>query len=332
MISNRLLKNWKKLEPWAKRQNIEAYRLYDRDIPEFPFIVDLYADYAVVYDKTDPVKDKNKNHLPLLIEALEAGLKIESAKIIVKKRQRQEGVTQYEKLEDRRQFMVVREHEAKLEVNLHDYLDTGLFLDHRPIRQRIFKEVRQWIQSHPVHQPAPSQSNYQVPPPHQERPNVLNLFCYTGSVSVFAALAGAQVTNVDMSATYLEWAKRNFHLNGLDPSEHFFIQEDALAYLGGAAKPIYDIIFLDPPTFSNSKRMQENFEVERDQEFIVTQSMARLKPDGVLYFSNNKRDFRLSEKLLQDYQIKNITEASIPMDCHDKKIHHCFALKWPATQ
>jgi 23S rRNA (cytosine1962-C5)-methyltransferase len=309
MILNRLQKNWKKLAPWAKRQNIEAFRLYDKDIPEFPFLVDIYKNFAVVYDKTDPIKDKDKNHLPLLLEALEKGLFFASEKIILKKRQRQEGKSQYEKLEQKNEFLVIREAEAHLEVNLYDYLDTGLFLDHRPMRQKLFKEVRQQLKD----SGAP--------------PKMLNLFCYTGSVSVFAALGGGNVTSVDMSATYIDWAKRNFELNKISTHEHTFVQEDALAYLERNTPERFDFIFLDPPTFSNSKRMEESFEVERDQEFIVNHSMKRLAPKGVLYFSNNKRDFRLSEALKTKYEVRNITEFSIPQDIHDKKIHHCFEIR-----
>ncbi|MEY4615784.1 MAG: hypothetical protein RJB66_744 [Pseudomonadota bacterium] len=310
MILNRLQKNWKKLAPWAQRQKIEAFRLYDKDIPEFPFLVDVYRDYVVVYDKTDPIKDKDKNHLPLVIEALEKGLQFAREKIVIKKRQRQEGVAQYERLESRQEVLVIQEHEARLLVNLHDYLDTGLFLDHRPMRQKIFKEVKAQV----------SQAG--------NTPSLLNLFCYTGSVSVFAALAGAHVTSVDMSATYIEWAKKNFDLNKMDWKKHRFIQEDALAYLEAPASEKFDFIFLDPPTFSNSKRMESSFEVERDQEFIVKQSMKRLNPKGVLYFSNNKRDFRLSDQLKTSYNIKDITDFSIPQDCHDKKIHRCYEIRF----
>ncbi len=309
MILNRLQKNWNKLAPWAKRQNIEAFRLYDKDIPEFPFLVDVYANFVVVYDKTDPIKDKDKNQLPQVIQALGKGLKFASDKIVIKRRQRQGGKAQYEKLEERNQFLVVQEHEAKLEVNLFDYLDTGLFLDHRPMRQRLFKEVKQL------------KADSGVPP------KVLNLFCYTGSISVLSAMGGAHVTSVDMSATYLDWAKRNFRLNNICLRDQVFIQEDALAYLAKPAPEHFDFIFLDPPTFSNSKRMEDSFEVERDQEFIVKQSMVRLNPNGVLYFSNNKREFRLIPELQSQFFIRNITEFSIPQDCHDKKIHHCFEIR-----
>lgn len=311
MIINRLMKNWKKLAPWAKRQKIDAFRLYDKDIPEFPFLIDVYADYVVVYDKTDPIKDKDKNQLPQVIEALEEVLQFAPAKIVIKKRQRQEGKSQYEKLQERNQFLVIQEGEIQLEVNLFDYLDTGVFLDHRPMRLKLFKEVKQLSVSTSL------------------QPEVLNLFCYTGSVSVAAALGGGHVTSVDMSATYVDWAKRNFKLNKMSLTDHVFLQEDVLAYLSKPPEAQYDFIFLDPPTFSNSKRMEDSFEVERDQGFVVTQSMARLKPSGILYFSTNKRDFRLSQELQSKYHIKNITEFSIPQDCHDKKIHHCFEIRFP---
>lgn len=308
MILNRLQKNWKKLAPWAKRQSIEAFRLYDRDIPEFPFLVDVYRDWVVVYDKSDSFKDKDKNHLPLVLEALEQGLSFSQDHIVLKKRQRQEGLAQYEKLSERNDSMVIREGEVFLEVNLHDYLDTGLFLDHRPMRQKLNKETRIFADQ------------------HGRSPRLLNVFCYTGAVSVASALGGATVTSIDMSATYLEWAKRNFCHNKLNPTEHNFIQADAIAYLEGPPAESYDFIFLDPPTFSNSKRMSGTFEVERDQDFIVERSMVRLAPHGKMYFSNNKRDFRLSDELRQKYVVHDITSATIPQDCHDKKIHRCFEI------
>lgn len=310
MILNRLQKNLKKLAPWAKRLNIEAYRLYDKDIPEFPFLIDVYGDHVVVYDKTDPIKDKDKNQLPRVVEALTLGLGFNATKLVIKKRLRQEGKSQYERIESRNQFMIIREHNISLEVNLHDYLDTGLFLDHRPMRSILYKEVEGLKKTTSV------------------SPTVLNLFCYTGSVSVAAAMAGARVTSVDMSATYIEWAKRNFEINKINVDDHRFVQEDAIGYLQRKPEAEYDFIFLDPPTFSNSKRMEDTFEVERDQELIVRQSMARLKPNGVLYFSNNKRTFRLSGSLKTDFNVKDITEKSIPPDCHDKKIHYCFEIRF----
>ncbi|MGZ3771209.1 MAG: class I SAM-dependent methyltransferase [Bdellovibrio sp.] len=302
MIKNRLEKNLKKLKPWTQRHQIEAFRLYDRDIPEFPFIVDIYKDHYVVYDKSDPIKDKDKNHFELLMEAITNLFNCDETKIVVKKRERQEGLKQYEKLNDQKKTFAVRESQALLKVNLYDYLDTGLFLDHRPMRQKIFKIA--------------------------QGKKFLNLFCYTGSVSVFAALGGARTTSVDMSQTYLRWAQDNFELNNIELSDHSFVNADVVEWLKeNKNNKNYDLIFLDPPTFSNSKKMENSFEVERDQEFLIDSCMTMLNENGVLYFSNNKRKFKLSETILANYRVANITEESIPQDFHDKKIHNCFEIK-----
>lgn len=310
MILNRLIKNWKKLSPWASRYKIEAFRLYDRDIPEFPFIIDIYLDFAVIYDKSDEFIDKNKNQLPEIMNALEAHFKYSPEKIIYKKRRRQEGLNQYEKLDTLNKVFTVRESEALFEINLYDYLDSGLFLDHRPMRQRVYKDV------------------LQLKKESDATPKVLNLFCYTGSVSVFAALGGAEVTSVDMSATYIEWAQRNFQINHLELSKHHFVQKDALQYLEQVPTSKFDLIFLDPPTFSNSKRMLNSFDVERDQALILKQSMQRLNRNGTLYFSNNKRNFKLESKLSEQFDIKDITKDTIPQDFHDQKIHTCFRVRF----
>lgn len=302
MIKNRLEKNYKKLKAWAGRHQIEAFRVYDRDIPEYPYIVDLYKDYVLVYDKSDFYIDQNKNFLPHVLEAVEKLFKTPPEKIIVKKRERQEGLKQYEKLSETDQSFVVREEQAKLKVNLHDYLDTGLFLDHRPIRQTIFKQAN--------------------------GKKFLNLFCYTGSVSVFAALGGAQTTNVDMSKTYIGWAQDNFQLNDQDLGRHSFVVENALQWMNeNRNQPQWDLIFLDPPTFSNSKKMTDSFEVERDQGFLIDTAMSLLKPGGILYFSTNMRKFKLEERFKTDYAVRDMTLDSIPQDFHDKKIHQCFELR-----
>jgi len=303
MIKNRLDKNFRKLKAWAGRNHIEAFRLYDRDIPEYPYIVDIYKDHFVVYDKTDSVVDAGKNFLPHVTEALKVLFKTGDDKIVIKRRARQEGLQQYEKLDRREDTFTVRESQAQLRVNLYDYLDTGLFLDHRPMRQVIFKTCK--------------------------NKDFLNLFCYTGVVSVFAALGGARTTtSVDMSQTYLSWAQENFKLNQIPSEGHDFVNMNALEFLHKMqGQPRFDVIFLDPPTFSNSKKMEEAFEVEKDQDFLVEKAMSMLRPEGVLYFSNNKRKFKMSENILQKYQIKDITKESIPQDFHDMKIHHCFEIK-----
>nr|BFD64467.1 class I SAM-dependent methyltransferase [Bdellovibrio sp. HM001] len=301
MIKNRLEKNFKKLKSWAERHQIEAFRLYDRDIPEYPYIVDIYKDHYLIYDKSD-LRDKDKNHLPHVQEALKTLFKCDDSKVVIKKRERQEGLKQYEKLDAKEDTFVVRESQALFKVNLYDYLDTGLFLDHRPMRQKVFKTV--------------------------QGKRFLNLFCYTGSVSVFAALGGARTTSVDMSQTYLRWAQDNFQLNNIDLDGHSFINADVLEWLRTQKNSnTFDVIFLDPPTFSNSKKMEDTFEVERDQDFLVDSCMQMLAPEGVLYFSNNKRKFKISDNILSKYRVKEITTESIPQDFHDKKIHNCFEIR-----
>lgn len=308
MIRNRLEKNLKKLQPWAEKNRIEAYRIYDRDIPEFPFLVDRYKDHFVVYDKSQKI-DEEKNHLPLLVTALKEIFSVSDEKIIIKRRQKQKGTDQYQKLGEKNEKLTVLENSVPLYVNLHDYLDTGLFLDHRPMRYHFLKKCR----GH----------------------RFLNLFCYTASASVMAAVGGATTYSVDMSRTYLDWARENFELNQLDTKKHFFYEEDVLQFIKHASEwpdfaGSFDTIFLDPPTFSNSKYMKTDFDVERDQVALITHVMKMLKLGGKLFFSNNKRDFRLADEISSAYRVKNITKESIPVDVHDGKIHHCFEIQYKA--
>jgi 23S rRNA (cytosine1962-C5)-methyltransferase/23S rRNA (guanine2445-N2)-methyltransferase / 23S rRNA (guanine2069-N7)-methyltransferase len=303
-IQNRLEKNAKALVAWAEKHQIEAYRIYDRDIPEYPYIIDRYRDYFVVYDRGDERIDNTegkREHFPELILALKKLFQVDDTKIVIKRRARQKGELQYEKIAESGKTLIVREGQAQFAVNLFDYLDTGLFLDHRLMRQTIFK--------------AASGKDF------------LNLFAYTGSVSVFAALGGARTVSVDMSATYSRWAKENFELNKIALDKHEFITMDALKFLGDRNyMRRFDLIFLDPPTFSTSKRMDQTFEVERDQEFLVDNAVRLLKPGGLLYFSNNKRTFKISPALIERYNVKNITEKTLPKDMRDPKIHHVFAI------
>jgi 23S rRNA (cytosine1962-C5)-methyltransferase/23S rRNA (guanine2445-N2)-methyltransferase / 23S rRNA (guanine2069-N7)-methyltransferase len=303
MLKNRLEKNWKKLRPWSEQHRFEAIRLYDRDIPEFQFIIDKYKDYLVIYDKTDAYIDKEKNLIPVVMQAVKDLFQPDEAHLIMKARARQAGLQQYEKLQSTQQFVPIQEGKARLLVNLWDYLDTGLFLDHRPMRERILKEAA--------------------------NKRFLNLFCYTGAVSVAAALGGAKTVSVDMSATYLDWAKSNFKENSLAvEGQHEFIQADVIAWLDQpTVKDPFDLIFLDPPTFSNSKRMDGTFDVERDQENLIEKTMDLLTAEGVLYFSNNKRKFKLSDKIMNDFIVKNMTAETIPRDFHDQKIHQCFSIR-----
>ncbi|MCK6596442.1 MAG: class I SAM-dependent methyltransferase [Bacteriovoracaceae bacterium] len=300
-FKNRLEKNTKHLLKWAKREGIESIRLYDRDIPEYPYIVELHNTVAIIWDKTNDFLDGEKyDHFQHVVNGTKEVLGLDEENIIVKRRFRQDHENRYEKEDNEKREVITREKEAQFILNVSDYLDTGLFLDHRPLRQLIYKEAKD--------------------------KKVLNLFAYTCSVSVFAALGGAsEVVSVDMSRTYLEWGKRNFDLNKISIDKHEFVQENALEFLKKDHRR-YELIFLDPPTFSNSKRMDETFDVERDQADLVALCMKRLHPDGVLYFSNNKRKFRLEPELSVMFDIKDITAGTIPQDFHDKKIHHAYKI------
>ncbi len=310
MILNKLEKNYKKLKPWADRNKIEAFRLYDKDIPEYPFLVDLYKDYAVVFDKTEEIDSGKNKHIELLA-AIKTLFKWNDSqaeeKIIYKKRERQKGKDQYQKLENRNQKLIVKENGVSVLVNLSDYLDTGLFIDHRPLRYYFLKNSKD--------------------------KKFLNLFCYTGIVSLMAALGGAQTVSVDLSDKYLDWAKENFELNQIALQNHRFLEQDVLQFIEHASnwpdyKQSFDIIFLDPPTFSNSKSMKTDFDVERDQVHLILNTLKFLKPDGTLYFSTNKRKFKLDPEIERQFKVKNTTEKTIPQDCHDQKIHHSFEVKF----
>lgn len=306
-IQNRLEKNYKHRAKWAKREGFEAFRLYNKDIPEFPFIVDVYKDNAIIYEKRDEEIDAEKfDHFNFIISAVKYVLNIPEEKVIIKSRKRQVGDTQYTKLEERNELIVVKEYKSEFLVNLHDYLDTGLFLDHRPLRQIVSKSA--------------------------EGKKVLNLFSYTGSISVAAAVGGAsKVTSVDMSSTYQNWAKKNFEQNNIPLANHNFIVDSALEYLEKASQR-FDIIVLDPPTFSNSKGMEEDFEVEKDQLFLVKHCLRLLDPAGVLYFSNNKRKFKISPEVLELANVQDITPRTIPEDYKDTKVHMCFKITHKVAQ
>ncbi len=306
-IQNRLEKNYKHRAKWAKREGFEAFRLYNKDIPEFPFIVDVYKDNAIIYEKRDEEIDAEKfDHFNFIISAVKYVLNIPEEKVVIKSRKRQVGDTQYTKLEERNELIVVKEYKSEFLVNLHDYLDTGLFLDHRPLRQIVSKSA--------------------------EGKKVLNLFSYTGSISVAAAVGGAsKVTSVDMSSTYQNWAKKNFEQNNIPLANHNFIVDSALEYLEKASQR-FDIIVLDPPTFSNSKGMEEDFEVEKDQLFLVKHCLRLLDPNGVLYFSNNKRKFKISPEVLELANVQDITPRTIPEDYKDTKVHMCFKITHKTPQ
>lgn len=304
MFRNRLQKNIKHLGRWARKRGVHCYRLYDADIPEFAFAIDQYDGRLHVQEYQAPGNiepSRIKLRQRQMLAVLQDVTGIHSDHIVFKTRSRQRGLSQYEKQQDRQEFLTVEEGGLKFLVNLTDYLDTGLFLDHRITREMIRKQ--------------------------SPGCRVLNLFAYTGSISVYAADGGASsVTTIDMSNTYLQWAKRNFEINGFKGPQYQFIQADCLQWLT-SSKDQYDLIMLDPPSFSNSKRMQDTFDVQRDHVELIRDCMRLLSDEGQLVFSNNLRNFKLDQVALQEYQLKDITQQTIPEDfTRHKGIHHCWVI------
>lgn len=309
-IKNRLKKNLSRLKPWAEKHAIEAYRVYDRDLPDYPFIIDRYKNYFLVFDRRNEIDldEKKRDHLSQITEAIQ---ELEAPEeIILKRRERQRvdgnRAHQYGRLAKTDHRLVIQESQARFIVNLYDYLDTGLFLDHRLIRQKVHKFCRPGMR-------------------------MLNLFSYTASVSVFAALAGAKTTSVDLSNTYSQWAMDNFRENKLNLKDHQFVTTDVLDFLDQTPQTDFDLIFLDPPTFSNSKKMDGTFEVERDQFSLVHQSSRWLKPGGLLLFSNNKRTFQLAPELRQEFQVREVSRDTLPFDFRDPKTRHVFEIRAKAN-
>lgn len=305
-FKNRLTKNVRHLSKWAKRQHIECFRVYDRDIPEFPFTVEIYANYAQIaeFDRKITENEADLNAFREQIMSIVASvLNIDPKQIAYKFRRRQRGLDQYEKINKTGEFIPVFEHDLKFLINLHDYLDTGLFLDHRPLRIKM-RELAL-------------------------NKTVLNLFAYTGSFTVYCAAGGAlKTTTVDLSNTYLEWAQNNLKLNQLNSPNHEFIRADVLNWLTHAIKEQrrYDLIIIDPPSFSNSKKMQTTLDIQRDHELLIHEAMRLLNPSGILFFSNNRRGFKLSPELFKTYSIEEISKWTIPEDFRNKKIHQSFKI------
>ncbi|TNG94110.1 bifunctional 23S rRNA (guanine(2069)-N(7))-methyltransferase RlmK/23S rRNA (guanine(2445)-N(2))-methyltransferase RlmL [Pasteurellaceae bacterium USgator11] len=306
-FANRLQKNCKKIEKWAQQQGLDAYRLYDADLPEYNLAVDRYADYIVVQEYAAPKNiDPNKARQRLL-DAVSATLQVtgvDTNKLVLKVRQKQKGSNQYEKLGNQGDYFDVQEYGAKLWVNLTDYLDTGLFLDHRLTRKMVGEMA--------------------------QGKDFLNLFAYTGSATVHAALGGAKTTTtVDMSNTYLNWAEQNLILNGFEESrQHKIIQADCLQWLA-ECKQQYDLIFVDPPTFSNSKRMDDSWDVQRDHLKLMTLLKNIIRSNGTIIFSNNKRGFKMDFDGLTalGLQATEISAKTLPLDFErNKQIHNCWVI------
>lgn len=294
-LLNRLLKRDRHLAKWGRRTETDCYRVYDRDIPEIPLVVERYGDEALLalferpYEKPE---DEELAWLELMKQATSQALAIAPDNIHVKVRRRLGVEDQYEKTSaPEAQLKTVHEHGLAYLVNLHEYLDTGLFMDHRPLRQRLRSEAGGM--------------------------RVLNLFCYTGSFSVCALAGGAALVHaVDLSNTYLAWAERNIRLNGVDTALYQGIRADAIEFLKDAAYSTirYDRIILDPPTFSNSKKMTGFLDTNRHWPELVQLCAKLLAPDGLLYFSTNSRDLRFDAALLPELNSRDISASTIPED------------------
>lgn len=308
MFANRLRKNLKNIGRWARQRGIECYRLYDADMPEYAFAIDCYGDRVHMQEYKAPASVSEEQAALRRRQAWEAlrhvmqETGIDAGHIVLKVRERQRGKEQYRPQAVEGEDFVVSEGDARFIVNLQRYLDTGLFLDHRPIRL--------WIQA------------------NARDCRFLNLYCYTASASVHAALGGARSSiSVDMSRTYLNWAARNFELNDIDQRRHQLVSSDCLAFLQNCREQ-FELIFLDPPTFSNSKSTENVLDIQRDHQELIDLCMGRLVADGLLIFSNNNRRFRMDEEVEQKYRVEDCSAASIDKDfARNTKIHRTWFIR-----
>ncbi|WP_375753988.1 bifunctional 23S rRNA (guanine(2069)-N(7))-methyltransferase RlmK/23S rRNA (guanine(2445)-N(2))-methyltransferase RlmL [Vibrio sp. HN007] len=306
-FSNRLKKNIGKIAKWAKKENLECYRIYDADLPEYNVAIDVYGDNIVIQEYAAPKnipEEKAKRRLTDIIRATIQVTGTPANNVVLKTREKKKGKSQYEKLSEGSNSIRVQEYGVELLVNLHDYLDTGLFLDHKITRKKLGEMA--------------------------QGKDFLNLFAYTGSATVHAACGGAKsTTTVDMSKTYLDWAKENLQLNGQVGRQHQFVQADCLQWLQNA-QGSYDLIFIDPPTFSNSKRMEQSFDVQRDHIQLMKDLKRILKEQGTIVFSNNKRHFKMDLDALNELGLvaKNISSQTLPLDfARNKQIHNCWVIR-----
>ncbi|HLF11100.1 MAG TPA: bifunctional 23S rRNA (guanine(2069)-N(7))-methyltransferase RlmK/23S rRNA (guanine(2445)-N(2))-methyltransferase RlmL, partial [Gammaproteobacteria bacterium] len=315
MFANRLRKNLTALSRWARAEQIACYRVYDADMPEYAFSIDLYRSgtedgsdqwvYVQEYappDTVDAAKARARREEAFAV--IPEVMKVAPESVHLRTRRRQKRGAQYTKLAERGEFREVAEGGLHFLVNFTDYIDTGLFLDHRSTRARLRELAR--------------------------GKRFLNLFAYTGTATVYAAAGGARATTtVDMSRTYLDWAKRNLDLNGFtDQRRHRFVQEDALVWLSGPVEERYDLVFLDPPTLSRSKRMEGELDLQRDHASLIRSVMRWAAPGGLVVFSTNFRKFRLDREALANLEIRDVTTATIPKDfARDPKIHQCFEIR-----
>ncbi|MBS1601307.1 MAG: class I SAM-dependent methyltransferase [Bacteroidetes bacterium] len=307
MFHNRLTKVYRHLAKQARRQQITCYRVYDHDLPEFPFCIELYEDkvYLAEYQRRHGMtEEEHQGWLESCIPTISEILGVPDERIYYRERRRKAGrLGQYEKLASEQEFFIAKEAGLSFRINLTDYLDTGLFLDHRITRGMVRDEAKD--------------------------KRFLNLFCYTGSFSVYAAAGGAsRVDSVDLSRTYLTWAEENMKLNVSAPRINF-IHADVKQWLEEAPAASYDLVVMDPPTFSNSKRMKDFLDIQRDHAELINQVLRVLCPGGVLYFSTNYRKFQLDKDKIGTPAIKDITGATTPFDFQGKLFRYCYRITAP---
>lgn len=298
-FENRLRKRDRHLRKWARKWPTNAYRVYDWDVPDWAYAVDRYADHVHLQEFVDRKRsdEEREERLEAVIEAIVRVLEVPDSHIHTKERRRQKGGTQYEKLDEKldepTEPIWVHEGPYKFRVDLDAYLDTGLFLDHRETRRMVAEDVE-----------------------GRRGAEVLNLFAYTGAFSVWAAGAGGTVTTVDLSNTYLDWARENFEGNGLTRREHTFERSDILRWLPQAASrnEAFDVIVLDPPTFSRSKKMERDLDTQRDHVELIRGAMALANRGATLWFSTNFRNFSLDDSLHHDLAIEEVSAKTVPQD------------------
>lgn len=306
-FENRLHKVDRHISKWARRQGITCYRIYDNDLTNFPLVIDRYeqAIHVAEYQRHHSLDEmQHQQWLEACQEIIAKVLEVPRFLVFLKERKRQKGQQQYEKVDTEKHQRLVQENGLNFLVNLSDYLDTGLFLDHRNTRQMVREQA--------------------------EGKHFLNLFAYTGAFTVYAAAGGAlSTTTVDLSNTYLDWAKANLNVNNFGSQidkKHYFIKADVKQYLDSLRPRQFDLVVMDPPTFSNSKMMKDVLDTQRDHADLLNQVIFATIPGGVIFFSTNYRSFKLDTEAIKNVEIEEITQRTIPQDFRNKKIHRCFRM------
>jgi 23S rRNA (cytosine1962-C5)-methyltransferase len=305
MLYDILKNNYDLLFSWIQKEKIEAYRLYDREEPQFPVSIDVYGDYIHVYlyEKDNLSINDLQSLTDIALKQLFS--KINSSNIYYKIRRKQKDGSQYEKFDSRKKRIIIRENTISYYINLTDYLDTGIFLDHRKTRDIFSGLVR-------------------------GKKRILNLFAYTGAFSLTAAKNGVEfTTSVDMSNTYCEWAKDNIYLNELDPYKHIVIRDNVFFFLENIKQKNwkFDFIVIDPPTMSRSKKMLSKFDIQKDYSYLINTSAEFLSPGGMILFSTNYRKFKFENEIISLKNVKDISSDTIPPDFKDPLIHKVYLLK-----